>query len=81
MIGNSTCSNSQVTDTQITCDVGDNNAGVYAVVVKNSNGNSNKDKSFTCDLKIVNLSISQGIFFYLTFYLKCFVKSISRIKN
>ena len=62
MIGNSTCSNSQVTDTQITCDVGENSAGVYAVVVKNSNGNSNKDKLFTCDLKILSLSISQGMF-------------------
>ena len=60
-IGKTFCTVSSVTDTQISCTLGENSAGSYPVVVQLSGeGNSNNDIKFTYDLAITQLSRTQG---------------------
>ncbi len=61
MIGTSSCSVQSLTSTQIVCNLGQNAAGTYAVLVQiTDQGYSNSYSSFTYDLTLDSLSSSQG---------------------
>ena len=61
MIGTSSCSVQSLTSTQIVCNLGQNAAGTYPVLVQiTDQGYSNSYSSFTYDLTIISLSSSQG---------------------
>lgn len=62
-IGNSSCEIISINDTEIECDLSQNGAGNYPVIVKiDNNGVSNNDKLFKFELIITSLSNSNGIF-------------------
>ena len=61
-VGNSSCTIVSVSSTQITCNLGDNSAGTYPVIVLINNlGYANNDVMFKYDLAVESLSSSEGI--------------------
>ena len=61
LIGKSSCSIQSLTSTVIVCNLGQNAAGTYPVLVQiTDQGYSNSYSSFTYDLTVTSLSSSQG---------------------
>ena len=61
MIGSISCTVQSITDTQLTCTIGLNSAGTYAVLVQvTPNGYSNSNIQFTYTLSISSMSAIQG---------------------
>ena len=72
MVGTSVCAIDQLSDTQVTCRVSAKSTGAYNTSIHNMLGFSNSDITFTYNLVISSLSISQGslnILMYLLFYI------------
>ena len=61
LIGNLNCLIQTVTDVEITCNLGENAAGNYPVLVQTtSSGFSNKDIIFQYELKVDSISNTEG---------------------
>ncbi len=61
LIGNSNCLIQTVTDVEITCNLVNNSAGNYSVLVQTtSSGFSNKDIKFQYELKVDSFSNTEG---------------------
>ena len=61
MIGTSSCPVQSLTSSQIVCNLGQNAAGTYSVLVQiTDQGYSNSYSSFTYDLTLNSLSSAQG---------------------
>ena len=61
LIGNLNCAIQTVTDVEITCNLGENAAGNYPVLVQTtSSGFSNKDIKFQYELKVDSISNTEG---------------------